>query len=94
MEEQLKLQANRLEAQQTQIRQFEESIKSMMQTFSEINERLKEAEANSRNGSPSPRSHEFNRIQGYVPELDFPKFDGSNPRMWIKKFNKYFTLCT
>lgn len=29
----------------------------------------------------------------YVPKLEFPKFDGSNLRMLIKKCNKYFTLC-
>lgn len=63
MEEQLKLQADS-EAQQTQIRQFEESMKMIMQTFSEMNERLKEAKASSRQGSPSPRNHDhnFNRV--------------------------------
>lgn len=28
-----------------------------------------------------------------MPKLNFPKFDGSNSRMWIKKCNKYFALC-
>uniref|UniRef100_A0A803NE83 Uncharacterized protein n=1 Tax=Chenopodium quinoa TaxID=63459 RepID=A0A803NE83_CHEQI len=30
---------------------------------------------------------------GMKPELQIPKFDGSNPRLWIKKCCKYFTLC-
>uniref|UniRef100_A0A803N9Q4 Uncharacterized protein n=1 Tax=Chenopodium quinoa TaxID=63459 RepID=A0A803N9Q4_CHEQI len=30
---------------------------------------------------------------GYTPKLDFLKFDGSNPRIWIKKCCKYFVLC-
>uniref|UniRef100_A0A803MXW2 Uncharacterized protein n=1 Tax=Chenopodium quinoa TaxID=63459 RepID=A0A803MXW2_CHEQI len=30
---------------------------------------------------------------GYNPKLEFPKFDGSNPRIWIKKCCKYFDLC-
>lgn len=30
---------------------------------------------------------------GYVPKLEFPKFDGSNCRLWIKKCSKYFHLC-
>ena len=34
-----------------------------------------------------------NRSLGYVPKLNFPKFDGANPRTWIKKCCKYFTLC-
>ena len=30
---------------------------------------------------------------GYNHKLEFPKFDGSNPRIWIKKCCKYFDLC-
>uniref|UniRef100_A0A803LN84 Retrotransposon gag domain-containing protein n=1 Tax=Chenopodium quinoa TaxID=63459 RepID=A0A803LN84_CHEQI len=30
---------------------------------------------------------------GYTPKLEFPKFDGTNPRLWIKKCCKYFTMC-
>ncbi|KAL2945134.1 hypothetical protein RDABS01_022845 [Bienertia sinuspersici] len=29
----------------------------------------------------------------YSSKLDFPKFDGSNSRLWIKKCCKYFVLC-
>ena len=25
-----------------------------------------------------------------VPKLEFPRFDGSNPRLWVKKCCKYF----
>lgn len=28
-----------------------------------------------------------------MPKLEFPKFDGFNPRVWIKKASKYFELC-
>uniref|UniRef100_A0A803KVR8 Uncharacterized protein n=1 Tax=Chenopodium quinoa TaxID=63459 RepID=A0A803KVR8_CHEQI len=34
-----------------------------------------------------------NMTLGMKPELQIPKFDGSNPRLWIKKCCKYFTLC-
>lgn len=30
---------------------------------------------------------------GYVPKLEFPQFDGTTPRLWIKKAEKYFKLC-
>lgn len=30
---------------------------------------------------------------GYLPKLEFSKFDGSNCRMWNKKCSKYFHLC-
>ena len=28
-----------------------------------------------------------------ILKLTFPGFDGTNPRMWIKKCNRYFNLC-
>ncbi|CAO2832351.1 unnamed protein product [Amaranthus hypochondriacus] len=28
-----------------------------------------------------------------IPKLTCPSFDGTNPRMWIKKCNRYFNLC-
>jgi len=27
------------------------------------------------------------------PKLEFPSFDGSNPRNWVKKCSRYFVLC-
>ncbi|KAH9615398.1 hypothetical protein KSS87_015381, partial [Heliosperma pusillum] len=29
----------------------------------------------------------------FTPKLEFPSFDGSNPRIWMKKCLKYFNLC-
>lgn len=28
-----------------------------------------------------------------VPPLEFPRFDGSNPKIWIKKCENYFDIC-
>lgn len=28
-----------------------------------------------------------------MPKLEFPKFDGTNPRTWMKKCSRYFELC-
>lgn len=33
--------------------------------------------------------HQF----GYAPKREFPQFDGTNPRSWIKKARKYSKLC-
>lgn len=45
-------------------------------------------------GSPrTPRAAAGPKPLGYVPKLEFPKFDGSNCRLWIKKRSKYFHLC-
>jgi hypothetical protein len=30
---------------------------------------------------------------GRMPKLNFPKFDGENPRLWIKRSQDYFELC-
>jgi len=29
----------------------------------------------------------------FLPKLEFPVFDGTNPRYWIKKCSRYFALC-
>ena len=29
----------------------------------------------------------------FLPKLEFPSFDGSNPRNWVKKCSRYFSLC-
>jgi len=29
----------------------------------------------------------------FLPRIEFPVFDGSNPRVWIKKCSRYFSLC-
>jgi len=29
----------------------------------------------------------------FLPKLEFPSFDGTNPRNWIKKCSRYFALC-
>lgn len=39
----------------------------------------------------SPRSR--HHIQGINPKLGFPKLDGVNPRIWIKKCMRYCNLC-
>jgi hypothetical protein len=28
-----------------------------------------------------------------MPKLNFPKFDGENPKLWIKRSQDYFELC-
>lgn len=50
-----------------------------------------------RNSEGSRRNSEIgaiNRPFRYNPILEFPKFDGNNPRMWIKKCTRYFNLCS
>uniref|UniRef100_A0A0A9BLL1 Retrotransposon gag domain-containing protein n=1 Tax=Arundo donax TaxID=35708 RepID=A0A0A9BLL1_ARUDO len=30
--------------------------------------------------------------RGWLPKMDFPKFDGSNVRIWLDKCQDFFTL--
>ena len=32
-------------------------------------------------------------IMHFNPKVEFPTFDGLNPRQWVKKCAKYFNLC-
>ncbi|XP_074271204.1 uncharacterized protein LOC141595129 [Silene latifolia] len=40
-------------------------------------------------GIPHQNTRNFN----FNPKVEFPVFDGSNPRIWVKKCKKYFELC-
>lgn len=45
------------------------------------------------NSSPGGKTGTIsNYIHSPLPRVDFPKFDGSNPRSWIIKCNSYFKL--
>lgn len=55
-------------------------------------------------GQPEPRNEEIkqppnnhsmnggNNMQ-FNPKIEFPTFDGNDPRGWIKKYTCYFTFC-
>jgi len=45
-------------------------------------------EVNEENSSSPNRS-----LFRFLPKLEFPIFDGTNPRYWIKKCSRYFALC-
>lgn len=32
-------------------------------------------------------------IMHFNPKVEFPLFDGTNPRNWVRKYAKYFNLC-
>lgn len=56
-----------------------------------------ELKENSNGGTHSPRTAvegvNPNRPQGTILKLECPTFDGTNPRLWIRKCNRYFHLC-
>jgi hypothetical protein len=36
--------------------------------------------------------HEVSRQMGNLPKLNFPSFDGTNPKLWQSKSEKYFNM--
>ena len=73
---------------------LEDQAKQMQVLMQMITE-LKESIQNSNQTSSGRFNNETNYIrpQGMIPKLTCPSFDGTNPRMWIKKYNRYFDLC-
>ncbi|XP_048503129.1 uncharacterized protein LOC125498867 [Beta vulgaris subsp. vulgaris] len=65
----------------TQSSQMEEMLKLLQERDKEKED---STESNVSNGGKS---------LGFVPKIEFPVFGGANPRIWIKKCMKYFSLC-
>lgn len=41
----------------------------------------------------SPRAVSSNGFGYAMPQIDFPKFDGTNPKIWIKRCENFFDVC-
>lgn len=107
MEDQFKFMDKKLETynqrQDLQNKKVEDTLVRLAQSLDEIRNQLKGSSSTQRIGGDE--SNKTNTDQAFFPEtgnnrsfkfapkLDFPKFDGVNPRVWIKKCNRYFELC-
>lgn len=90
LEKQVDDQNRKLEEQNRNIDQKFEEIMKMMQS-------LKDSASKSIEEFPRSSTN-FERINptrslGMTPKLEFPRFNGTNPRIWVKKCCKYFKLC-
>lgn len=82
----------------SQQRKTDEQLVAMMQILKNLEKKVASSEDSEH---PSPRfsagfheNHNHHpRTLGYTPKLEFPTFDGNNARMWIRKCEKYFSLC-
>ncbi|XP_056683030.1 uncharacterized protein [Spinacia oleracea] len=93
LEERLHEQSVRVETQSAQILDQSRKIDDMLAVMMEMKNQWKDSTPT---GSRSGGNHETNSLQkslGYNPKLSFPKFDGTNCRIWIRKCSKYFNLC-
>ncbi|XP_063948159.1 uncharacterized protein LOC135152240 [Daucus carota subsp. sativus] len=105
MEESSKLVQQKLDAyaqkQDATNRKFDDAIGKLLQSFDEIKTQLRGMSSSHRHdarfnsdasGSQEPNDSGTRSLK-YTPKLDFSKFDGNNPRIWIKKCVRYFELC-
>ncbi|XP_021765492.1 uncharacterized protein LOC110730018 [Chenopodium quinoa] len=79
-----------------QVKQLEKKIEeqaSNMQALMQMVRELKEGGGSNMDSQRNSNGGTLNRPQGMVPKIQFPTFDGSNPRIWIKKCSRYFSLC-
>lgn len=87
-------------------RRMEQQIAENNQKFADLISMIKEIKEDSRTDRDTNQNSQGNPTTGtssagnftkttlgYAPKLEFPKFDGTNPRLWIKKCCKYFSLC-
>ena len=93
---------NRQESTEKTIKNLDqkyESMKSMMaQMMAKLNDKERIKEGSNSGGNQKldvvkGKSEKTERKGGArLPKLDFPMFDGDNPREWVRRANKYFQI--
>ncbi|VFQ84344.1 unnamed protein product [Cuscuta campestris] len=92
MEAQLKALEGRFTGMDERINVQERKMDQIMAILKNLENRAgKEKEGSPAHGGDGGYSHA--RTLNFNPKLEFPKFDGSNTRTWIKKACKNFSLC-
>lgn len=82
--------------QDLQNKKVEDTLVRLMRSIDEIKSQMKGASTSRNNGDVHHRDDDQvivteagnNRSFKFTPKLDFPKYDGANPRNWIKKCNR------
>ena len=104
MDEQLKEQSRTLDRKiEEQSRSFAKKFEESDRKIDEMMKMMREVmaarstplarEESSRTDSAVNTGTQNPRPLSYTPKVEFPKFNGSNARVWIKKCVKYFNLC-
>ncbi|XP_056688753.1 uncharacterized protein [Spinacia oleracea] len=97
LEDRLIAQAQRVDDQSTQIQDQSKKMDGIMELLldmrNQINQ-LKDSTSENGHSRQAGGSHgQHAKTLGYTPKLSFPKFDGTNTRIWIKQCSRYFNLC-
>ena len=95
MQEQQHILAQQMREQNQRSEDHQRLINQMMEQMKQIGQdrgnqfNLNLDSADTRDDDPKNHRGTF-RVN---PKVEFPMFDGTNPRGWIKKCTRYFTLC-
>lgn len=85
----------RAQIMEEHVKSLERKLEEQAKTMQELMQMVREMKESSNSSDASPRTPVNTNFkqQGMNPKLEFPKFDGSNPRNWLKKCCRYFALC-
>ncbi|CAO2840780.1 unnamed protein product [Amaranthus hypochondriacus] len=61
--------------------------------MSKLNERTSSSIVTTPKKAVEEHNNGGSKPLGFMPKLEFSKFDGTNPNEWIRKASKYFELC-
>ncbi|XP_056690258.1 uncharacterized protein [Spinacia oleracea] len=64
-----------------------------MSLLLEMKNQMRDSSSENNKYTETPRDGNASKTLGYNPKISFPKFDGTNSRVWIKKCSRYFSLC-
>lgn len=91
LEQKIQDQTQKYDDQSVKLQDQSKKIDDLMNVIMELKDKLSDSSAEgSRTGG---REVNTPKSFGYNPKLSFPKFDGNNCRLWVKKCHKYFRLC-
>lgn len=93
LEERLHEKSLRVENQSPEILDQSKKIDDMLVVRMEMRNQWKDSNATSSKCGGNQEINSLQKTLGYNPKLYFPKFDGTNCRIWIRKCSKYFSLC-
>lgn len=101
MDKQIKVLEDRMQAQEKwntdtskkMDENFEELIKLLQAGKEDVESSASKDSSSSSKSSTPVEMVNPTRPLGMNPKIEFPKFDGSNANMWVKKCFKYFSLC-
>ncbi|XP_071909528.1 uncharacterized protein [Coffea arabica] len=102
MEQAMRAMEHRQESTEKTIKNLDQKYESMMNMMAQMMAKLSDKEKGEEGSSSGGYqrldlvSKKPERIEGRggnrLPKLDFPVFDGENPREWVRRANKYFQI--